>query len=82
MKDYDYDRMFYYTVLFTKTVEKKKVKKRMLFIRFTNKSHNIANEDEKSNKRIRENNRKKYNTDSDVNPPATFYDLKQIFYWK
>lgn len=50
----------------------------MLFIRFTNKSHNIANKDEKSNKikkkKIRENNRKKSNTDSDVKKPPTRFD--------
>lgn len=45
----------------------------MLFIRFTNKSHNIANKDEKSNKKNQTKQQKKSNTDSDVKkPPNTF----------
>lgn len=43
----------------------------MLFIRFTNKSHNIANKDEKSNKNKKNQRKqqKKSNTDSDVKKP-------------
>lgn len=45
----------------------------MLFIRFTNKSHNIANKDEKSNKKNQRKQQKKSNTDSDVKKtPNTF----------